>query len=111
MARRTPESRRGRPLADARRSRRLFCPPDHPALSRKVAIEQDFVAEHMGGGVRPQRLLASRDRSKIEARTAAAQDDRGYHHMEPVETSRLQEARHRGGTALDKDSPQAALGE
>ena len=48
MACRTPRPCGGGPLAPCGSVTWIFSPPDGAALSRKVAVEQHLVAEHMG---------------------------------------------------------------
>ena len=65
----------------------------------------------MRDGVWSQRLFASCNGCKIEARTAAAKDDRRHHDMQAIEAPRFEEPGDRGWAALDENTPQAACRE
>ena len=89
----------------------FFARPTGHALSRQIAVEQHLVVEPVHVHRRAQRLVDTLDRRQREARPAGAEDDRRDHDMQPVETARGEEARHRVGAAFDQHPAQAALGE
>ena len=102
----------GRPLAPARRSRRLLRPADRHALSAEIAVEQHLLAERRWARIGAR--IASSTRligGNVEARWSGAQDDRSDHDVQPVEATGGEEARDRIGAAFDQNAAKAALGE
>ncbi len=109
LARRTARPRRGRPLAYAGRSRRCLRAADGAALSRQVAVEQHFGAQHVRDGVRrsacSQRVIGARSR-------LARPPPRMIGATTTWSRSRQRASRKRAtvaGPAFDEDAPQPAV--
>src|SRR5262249_7392289 len=95
----------------ARRSRRLLCDADGDPLIGEIAVEQDVVLDLMHANLHTAGLIGPVERRQLDPGTARAQHDGRDADMQPVETSRRDEARHRIGATLDQDPAHPRAGE
>ena len=84
------------------RSCRSFCGTDRQALSRKIAIEQNFVVNSMHAHRHAHGLVGALDRRQRDAGPARAQNDRRDDHVQPVKATCRKEARNGVGATLDQ---------
>ena len=89
----------------------MFSPGRSAALSRQIAVEQNFVVELMGVDRHAQGLIGALDRRQDEACAPGAENDRRDHHVQAVEAAGGEKPRNGIGAAFNQHAAHAAIGQ